>query len=70
VQNGGENVKNGGENKFHHCDRYLEEWTHAEKLAAISRRAKLVRADGLEGRRAKLSELLALYVQSIRCRRC
>jgi hypothetical protein len=50
-----------------HRDRYLEEWTHAEKLAAISRRAKLVRA---EGRRAKMSELLALYVKSLRCRRC
>ena len=23
-----------------HCDRYLEEWTHAGKLAAISRRTK------------------------------
>jgi hypothetical protein len=53
-----------------HRDRYLKEWTHAEMLAAISRRAKLVRADGLEGRRAKLSELLALYVQSLRCLRC
>ena len=42
-----------------HRDRYLEEWAHAEKLAAISRRAKLVRADGLEGRRAKMSELMA-----------
>jgi hypothetical protein len=53
-----------------HRDRYLAEWTHAEKLAAISSRAKLVRADGLEGRRAKLSELmLALYVNSLRCRR-
>jgi hypothetical protein len=48
----------------------LEEWTHAEKLAAISRRAKLVRADGLEGRRVKMSELLALYVKSLRCLRC
>jgi hypothetical protein len=38
-----------------HRDRYLEEWAHAEKLAAISRRAKLVLADGLEGRRAKMS---------------
>jgi hypothetical protein len=32
---------------------------------AISRRAKLVLADGIEGRRAKLSELLALYVKSL-----
>jgi hypothetical protein len=31
---------------------------HEEKLAAISRRAKLVLADGLEGRRAKLSDLM------------
>jgi hypothetical protein len=54
-----------------HRDRYREEWTHAEKLAAISRRAKLVRADGLEGKRAKMSELmLALYIKSLRCRRC
>ena len=45
-----------------HRDRYLEEWAHAEKLAAISRRAKLVRAVGLEGRRVKISELMALYV--------
>jgi hypothetical protein len=48
-----------------HRDRYLEEWMHAEKLAAISRRAKLVRADVLEGRRAKMSELLALYMNSL-----
>jgi hypothetical protein len=53
-----------------HCDLYLEEWTHAEKLEAISRRAKLVLADGLEGRRAKMSELLAHYMNSLRCRRC
>ena len=53
-----------------HCDRYLEEWTHAGKLTAISRRAKLVLADGLEGRRAKMSELMALYVNSLLCRRC
>jgi hypothetical protein len=52
------------------CDLYLEEWTHAEKLAAISKRAMLVLADGLEGRRAKMSELLALYVKSLLCRRC
>jgi hypothetical protein len=37
---------------------------HAGKLTAISRRAKLVLADGLEGRRAKLRELLALYIKS------
>jgi hypothetical protein len=53
-----------------HRDRYLEEWTHAEKLAAISRRVKLVRADGLEGRRAKMSELLALYMNSLQCLLC
>jgi hypothetical protein len=54
-----------------HSDQYLEEWTHAEKLAAIlSRRAKLVLADGLEGRRAKMSELLALYMNSLLCLRC
>jgi hypothetical protein len=53
-----------------HRYRYLEEWTHAEKLADISRRAKLVLADGLEGRREKLSELLALYVKSLLCQRC
>jgi hypothetical protein len=53
-----------------HRDRYLEEWTHAEKLAAISRRAKLVLADGLEGRKAKTSKLLALYINSLRCLRC
>ncbi len=53
-----------------HHDQYLEEWAHAGKLAAISRRAKLVRADGLEGRRAKMSELMALYVKSLRCLRC
>jgi hypothetical protein len=46
-----------------HRDRYLEEWAHAEKLAAISRRAELVLADGLEGRRAKMSKLMALYVK-------
>jgi hypothetical protein len=40
------------------------------KLAAISRRAKLVLADGLEGRKAKMNELLALYMNSLRCRRC
>jgi hypothetical protein len=41
-----------------HRDRYLEEWTHAEKLAAISRRAKKMWADGLENRRAKMGELM------------
>jgi hypothetical protein len=30
---------------------------HAGKLTAISRRAKLVLADGLEGRRARMSEV-------------
>ena len=49
-----------------HCDRYLEEWTHAGKLAAISRRAKKMRADGLEGRRAKMSQMSqALYLNSL-----
>jgi hypothetical protein len=48
-----------------HRDRYLEEWTHAEKLAAISRKVKLVLADGLEGRRVKMSELMALYGNSL-----
>jgi hypothetical protein len=43
-----------------HRDRYLEGWAHAEKLAAISRRAKLVLADGLKGRREKMSEMMAL----------
>jgi hypothetical protein len=37
-----------------HCDRYLEEWTHAGKLAVISKRTKMMRADGLEGRRYKM----------------
>jgi hypothetical protein len=32
-----------------HRDRYLEEWTHAGKSEAISRRAKMMRADGLVG---------------------
>jgi hypothetical protein len=54
-----------------HRDRYLEEWTHAEKLAVISRRAKMMLADGLEGRRAKMSQMmLALYVNSLQCLRC
>jgi hypothetical protein len=46
-----------------HRDRYREEWTHAEKLAAISRRAKMMRADGLQGRRARMSQMMmALYL--------
>jgi hypothetical protein len=39
------------------CDRYLEEWAHAEKLAAISRRRAKTWADGLEGRIAKRSDV-------------
>ncbi len=60
-----------GEQDMVHRDQYLEEWTHAEKLAAISRRAKMMQADGLEGRRAKMSQImLALYVKSLLCLRC
>jgi hypothetical protein len=44
-----------------HRDRCLEEWTHAEKLVAISSRAKMVLADGL---------MLALYCYSLLCRCC
>jgi hypothetical protein len=51
--------------------RYLEEWKHAGKLAAISSRAKKMQADELEGRRAKMSQMMmALYVNSFRCLRC
>jgi hypothetical protein len=54
-----------------HCDRYLEEWTHAGKLAAIRRRAKKMRADALEGRRTKKKKMSqALYFASLRYRRC
>jgi hypothetical protein len=54
-----------------HRDPYLEEWMHAEKLAAISRRAKKMLADRLEGRRAKMSQMnQALYINSLQCRRC
>jgi hypothetical protein len=34
----------------------LEEWTHAGKLAAISRRTKKMWAYGLEGRRTKINQ--------------
>jgi hypothetical protein len=52
-----------------HCDRYLEEWTHAGKLAAISRRTKKMWAYGLEGRRTKINQInQAFYIYSLRCR--